>query len=377
MGHHNGVVISHFNINGFSNGGMFAGVEQIMNTQRRMLEYEGILVKYLVGKTDHSDPEKESIIVYPEIDSGRHLWKNGDTLVEEEIVESMVRTILQIKGNKSIIGHNTTNAAGHNPAFGVAFSKVMEISTRDGLPAVMWVHDARKATLSQLAKFIPQVDGATLACVSRVREVQLKEILSRIHNELDIQLPELNILTIPNPIDPIFFNPNFNIPHTIDELAPNFDSFSTEWQSKLTKSEIEKIIFEKNGETQIFILPARLVIQKNIQYAIQILQEYSKQVHQRVMLILTGIPDTRKAENIKYWQDIQTLLKNNASLNNNFDVVCMGGVAWENMPWLYKQVDALFMPAKQEGFGLTPVEGAVCGLPVIITTSGLYHSWII
>jgi glycosyltransferase involved in cell wall biosynthesis len=51
-------------------------------------------------------------------------------------------------------------------------------------------------------------------------------------------------------------------------------------------------------------------------------------------------------------------------------LVSVGGVPHGDMPWLYGQVDLLFMPSAREGFGLCVAEAMACGVPIVAADAG-------
>jgi glycogen(starch) synthase len=51
-------------------------------------------------------------------------------------------------------------------------------------------------------------------------------------------------------------------------------------------------------------------------------------------------------------------------------VTFLGDVAQPGLPAVYRQLDVLIVPSKEEPFGLVALEAAACGTPVIVASSG-------
>jgi glycosyltransferase involved in cell wall biosynthesis len=70
------------------------------------------------------------------------------------------------------------------------------------------------------------------------------------------------------------------------------------------------------------------------------------------------------------WHGAQTI--HDAIRQSRFaqDIRCLGFVADEDLPDLYRAADAFVYPSLYEGFGLPPVEAMACGCPVLCSTRG-------
>jgi glycosyltransferase involved in cell wall biosynthesis len=52
------------------------------------------------------------------------------------------------------------------------------------------------------------------------------------------------------------------------------------------------------------------------------------------------------------------------------DICCMGFVADDELPWLYRAAEAFVYPSLHEGFGFPPLEAMACGCPVLCSARG-------
>ncbi len=360
------VSIAHFSSNGHQAGSALPGVERVIATQRELLQAEGIHTTLIVGATDHSDPESHDIVVVPDIRSAAHpTWAAGQTDVDPATVARIVDQVEDISGGGAVIAHNTTNAAGHNPPFGVAMAEMADQRERDGgEPVVLWVHDARRASTEQLQRLLPTVDGTRIALISETRRAQFVDQLEKMRDQ-GAHVPDYHIEVIGNPIDDQFLAAVHPAPHTITELAPAFHEFTAHYQLPQTEQMAEQILFGDHDALRI-VVPARIVGQKGIEHAIAVCQEYQKRYGRHVALIVTGTPDERKPENVLYWQRIQELIHQTDP--QTCSLLFLGGVEWSYMPWLFQHSDLLLALFTNEGFSLTPLEAALCGCPAAIST---------
>lgn len=57
-------------------------------------------------------------------------------------------------------------------------------------------------------------------------------------------------------------------------------------------------------------------------------------------------------------------------------VLFKGEVPWDDLVKYYQSMDLFIAPARQEGFGLTPLEAMACGVPAIATRAGAFEAQI-
>lgn len=356
------IYLSHFSSNGHETGAQ-PGVEKVMDAQEQILEEHGYEVKSIVGATDHPNPDSIGMMVYPEINSGAHgTWKEGQVDVDEEVVGSMVRKFMDTIGESPIILHNTTNAARHNPPFGVAAARIVDQRVIDGgAPAILWIHDGRGANARQFYEFMPKTP-ARMAAVSHVRAQQFIQKIYEVEQELGIELPEYDLQVIPNPISPEYFEPYSNalIPSSLHDLAPNFGTISIDGKPVLEQdyNKAEDLIFKSHDFK--FIVPARIVGQKGVERAIDAARAYAQLTGERNTVIVTGPPDLRKPENKAYMHAIAEKINNLGSKDPN--VVLLNGVDQRYMRFMYRIAGnggTLIQLFENEGFGLPSIEAAV------------------
>lgn len=134
--------------------------------------------------------------------------------------------------------------------------------------------------------------------------------------------------------------------------------------NNIISSELKQNLKEKYKDfSHILLIASRLVKQKGILYAVEAFEQVIKQYPKALLLITGSGPEESVIK--KYVAD--------KGLNNN--------VAFE--PWTndltsyMKTCDAFLLPSLYEGWGLTVVEAASCGKPVIMTDVGCANEFII
>ncbi|WP_323716351.1 glycosyltransferase family 4 protein [Paracoccus aminovorans] len=90
----------------------------------------------------------------------------------------------------------------------------------------------------------------------------------------------------------------------------------------------------------------------------------------RARLILTG---RVTADNQKFTDDLQARI---AAAGLSDRIQFLGEVPWEQVVRNYQAIDLFAAPARWEGFGLTPLEAAACGVPTVAARVGAYETLI-
>ncbi|MCE0498894.1 MAG: glycosyltransferase family 4 protein [Methylacidiphilales bacterium] len=112
----------------------------------------------------------------------------------------------------------------------------------------------------------------------------------------------------------------------------------------------------------VFLLPARIMVRKNIEFAIEVVKKLVESKRDPLLLI-TGTNDANSAA-AKHYSDFlrQSLPKH--LLNHVVFVSDFFTVHDATLRDLFLIADCLFYPSRREGFGLPVVEAALCRLPV-------------
>ncbi|MEM0895505.1 MAG: glycosyltransferase family 4 protein [Verrucomicrobiota bacterium] len=112
----------------------------------------------------------------------------------------------------------------------------------------------------------------------------------------------------------------------------------------------------------VLIQPARILRRKNVEYGIRVLAELRKLGHSAFYMV-TGAPDPHHEASREYGTELKKIVVEEG-LERDFAFVSeYFPVSDTDLIGLYSISDALFLPSKQEGFGLPLLEAGVFRLP--------------
>jgi glycosyltransferase involved in cell wall biosynthesis len=118
----------------------------------------------------------------------------------------------------------------------------------------------------------------------------------------------------------------------------------------------------------ILLTPVRVTRRKNIELALEVLVVLRKEMPNAV-LVVTGPPGAHNPANLEYLESLKNLrselkLKGAAFFlaERNPD-----GLPESSVTDLYRLADALFIPSKEEGFGIPLLESGLARLPIFCT----------
>jgi glycosyltransferase involved in cell wall biosynthesis len=127
--------------------------------------------------------------------------------------------------------------------------------------------------------------------------------------------------------------------------------------------EVEALVNEIDGQATLFLYPTRVLLRKNLGFAIQILKALNEQGHSAYLLI-TGAAN-------QYNPGVQAHLS--GLKQQAADLAITDRIIWVNERFpvdeqqlrsLYLAADALLFSTRQEGFGLPILEAAAFHLPI-------------
>jgi len=121
-----------------------------------------------------------------------------------------------------------------------------------------------------------------------------------------------------------------------------------------------------NGES-ILLFVGRMIPLKGIDNMFKAMAHLEGR--QRIKLVLIGGDDHRQAE-------MQRLRSLSRTLRINEEVVFIGSVKQEALPFFYSAADLCVVPSYYESFGLVVLESLACGTPVVATNVGCAESVI-
>ena len=121
-----------------------------------------------------------------------------------------------------------------------------------------------------------------------------------------------------------------------------------------------------HGAGPILLTPARVTPRKNLELAARVIDELRRSGAD-ARLIITGAPDTHDPRSRRYLDDLRALATTPGAAPG-VHLLVDGPPAWRSagvVADLFRVADALFLPSRDEGFGLPILEAAITRLPVI------------
>lgn len=322
------------------------GVESVLGHQARLLADDGHFVQIVAGRGAQVDdripfitlPMADSrhpdvLAVKAEMDAGR--VPGEFTQLTDRLTQALGNITL---GVDFLIAHNVCSLA-KNLALTAALKNLSE---RSGAPhLILWHHDLAWTTpryRSELHDGYPwdllRTDwpGVTQVVVSKLRQRELAALLG-------VPLDRVHI--VPNGLD-----------------AGRF--LKLEKQTESLVKELDLLVAEP-----LLLLPVRITPRKNIELALRMMSVLQKN-YPRGLLVITGPLGPHNPANVKYFEKL-IALRSELGLENA--VFFLAEYSDEYLPDevvadFYHMADALFMPSREEGFGIPILEAGLEGLPI-------------
>jgi glycosyltransferase involved in cell wall biosynthesis len=322
------------------------GVESVIAHHARLMTENGHSVRLLAARG--KAPGKQiSLMKIPLADS-RHervskvkkRLDRGEVTADFETLRDELAVELQkaLAGADVLIAHNVCSL-NKNLALTAALHQLHESKKLPRL--ILWHHDLAWTT----PRYLPELhDGypwdllrndwgnTTHVAVSELRRAELADLM---------KLDPASIRVIPNGVD-----------------AERF--YKLESQTKILLEQTRLL-----DAAPILLLPVRLTPRKNIELALHTLAELRK-TFPDAALVVTGPLGPHNADNRKYFERLAELrgqlglagsVHFLAELVNSF-------LPDEVIADFYRLADALFLPSREEGFGIPVIEAAFSHLPV-------------
>jgi glycosyltransferase involved in cell wall biosynthesis len=315
------------------------GVENVVRDQANMLVHAGHDVKVLTG-TGVDTGEKYQLVVVPQLAPDFALNKTVRAVLDRGQSDqnfSQYRSALvealeaELAGADLTIVHNIFTVH-HNLACTRALH---DLAPRHKM--IAWTHDLT-ATNSDAALPNPtqppwnlmrtSAKDVTYVATSGLRAAEIKEHLK----------PAVEPAVIPNMVDPM-----------------RLFGLSPEMRAALLTLEIPWRDF-------VFLLPARVMVRKNIDFAIEIIGKLRGQGRNPLLLITAAkVADSPASEHYGAFlrQSLPPELHGHVYFLSDYFLV-----QDDTLRDLYLLSDCLLFPSKQEGFGLPVLEAAMHRMPV-------------
>jgi len=325
------------------------GVENVVRDQANMLACMGHEVTVLTGSG--SDPgDGAKFVLIPELAPDFELNKTVRSVLDrgqaDQKFNQYCSLLIDVLG-KALTGidltlvHNVFTVH-HNLALTRA---LYDLSSRHKM--VAWTHDLT-ATNSDFTLPNPNqppwnlmrasCKAVTYVATSDLRAAEVKANLK----------PPVEVQVIPNMVDPM-----------------RLFGLSSDMRKALLALEIPWRDF-------VFLLPARVMVRKNIDFAIEVIKKLLE-LDRNALLLITGanVPNSPAS------QHYGAFLRQSLPANLEGHVIFLSDyfpVTDEAMRDLYLLADCLLFPSKQEGFGLPVLEAALHRMPVWCQDIPAYHA---
>jgi mannosylglucosylglycerate synthase len=320
------------------------GVESVLAQHARLMAHAGHTVRILAARGE-SFSDQIRFVPLPLIDS-RHVHvlaakaqlDRGVVPADFEPLTAEITRDLQaaLTDVDLLIAHNVCSL-NKNLMLTAAIARL------DQPRKILWHHDLAWTTPRYRAELhdgypwdLLRTDwGARHVVVSDLRQRELAELL---------RIPINSITVVPNGIDQAAF---FKLNPITLTLLQRIDLTST---------------------APILLLPVRLTPRKNIELALRTLAVLRHHMPEAI-LIVTGPLGAHNPANAAYFEKLKDL---RAELNLSGAAIFLAELIDTYLPDdviadFYRLADALFLPSREEGFGIPVIEAALGKLPVFCT----------
>lgn len=322
------------------------GVESVIANHARLMSEDGHSVRLLAARG--KAPAREISLTKIPLADSRHEHVNevkkkldrGEVTADFESLRDELAVELQhaLPGMDVLIAHNVCSL-NKNLALTAALHQLH--ASRKLPRLILWHHDLAWTT----PRYLPELhDGypwdllrtdwgeTTHVAVSKLRRAELADLMN---------LDSASIRLIPNGVDAQRF---YKLEHQTQRLLE------------------ETLLLDA---APILLLPVRVTPRKNIELALHTLAALKKQAP-RAALVVTGPLGPHNAENRKYFERLSEL---RGQLGLAGSVHFLTELTDSFLPDdviadFYRVADALFLPSREEGFGIPLIEAAFGHLPV-------------
>jgi glycosyltransferase involved in cell wall biosynthesis len=325
------------------------GVENVIGHHARLMADAGHHVRIMAGRGASTDPRIEFIMI-PQADSLHPDVLNIKVDLDRGHVPSgfadlanHLLSILQMHTADMdvLIAHNV-GSLSKNLALTAA---LMDLAGQpNGLAVILWHHDLAWTTTRYQDELYPGYPWSILReAWPGVHQVVVSELRQRELSGL-MGLPIDQIRVVPNGIDLVRFL--------------KLEAQTSEWIEMLDLLSADPLL----------LLPVRITRRKNLELALHTLFHLRNKMPQ-ARLIITGPLGQHNPANLEYLAQLRQI---RADLGLEQVVHFLAEFTQDFVPDpviadFYRLVDGLFLPSREEGFGLPMLEAGLSGLPIFCT----------
>jgi len=323
------------------------GVETILGHHARLMADAGHAVQILAGRGEQLEARIPLVTfplldsIHPDVLAAKADLDDGKVPSNFDDLVSRIEAFLQeaVEQTDILFAHNVCSLH-KNLALTAALWKVAQ--RQAGLRLVLWHHDLAWTTpryenelhngypWDLLKKAWP---GATQVAVSDQRQEELAELL---------QVDKDQIAVVPNGIETAQF-------------------FKLEEQTRAYVKQLNLL-----DALPLLLLPVRITPRKNIELALRVLAHLRKQFPQ-AQLLVTGPLGPHNPANAEYFKQLIAWRKDLGLISAAHFLAELTSdyLPEEVISDFYQLADALFLPSREEGFGIPILEAGLAKLPVI------------
>jgi glycosyltransferase involved in cell wall biosynthesis len=335
----------------FTSPPVVGGVETVLGHHARLMADAGLTVRMIAGRGGRPDPRVQLVRV--PLADGRHPDVRGIQAALDagtvapglgRLVDTLARDLLEATAGLDVVVAHNACSLNVNIALTAALRRLVEDRAIRRL--ITWNHDVAAASDRYRSRLHPgrpwdlfrEPWPRTLAVtISETRRTDLAAATG---------VPAGEIRVVPNGIDRGRFL----------GLAP------------ATLRLVDAL--DLRAAAPVLFTPTRVVPRKNLELAVRVVAELRRS-GEDARLLLTGAPDAHDRDARGQLDALRTLARSGGGghrADGGVHLLVDGQPAWRSarvVADLFRVADALFLPSREEGFGLPILEAGVARLPVI------------
>jgi glycosyltransferase involved in cell wall biosynthesis len=322
------------------------GVESVLGHHARLMADAGHQVRIVAGRGEQIDPRIPFIHLpmadsrHPEVLSVKAELDEGHVPPKfAELVDSLTANLDQVLDDVDVLIAHNVCSLNKNLALTAAVWNLANQHKR--MRIILWHHDLAWTTPRYRAELhdgypwdlLRQAwTGVKQVTISEMRQYELAELF-RINKD--------DIAVIPNGIDIAKF-------HKLEEQTRQF----------VRQLDLLRAI-------PLLLLPVRITPRKNIELALHVCASL-KEAFPDAKLIVTGPLGPHNPANVEYFDRLVGLRQELRLVNAVWFLAELTSeyIPDEIVSDFYHLADALFLPSREEGFGIPILEAGLAGLPV-------------
>jgi glycosyltransferase involved in cell wall biosynthesis len=321
------------------------GVESVLGQHARLMADAGHQAQVVAGRGQQIDPRIPFVQVpmadsrHPDVLGIKSELDKGRVPPEfAEAVDSLTANLGEVLDDVDVLFAHNVCSLNKNLALTAA---IHNLADRKDLKIVLWHHDLAWTTPRYQAELHDGYPWNLLRQAwSGVKQVTISEMRQRELAEL-FQIDPKEIEVIPNGID-----------------IANFHKLE-----KQTRAYVKQL--DLHSASPFLLLPVRITPRKNIELAIHVCANLLRHFP-NLKLVITGPLGPHNPANVKYFEKLTAL---RGELDLVHCVCFLAELTGEYIPdrviWdFYHLADALFLPSREEGFGIPVLEAGLANLPV-------------